>query len=132
MLALMQEFAAWLLMLPEARAEAGLPARQRGVAELLGVSEATLSVWKKDKRFQQMVGHQVRADFSADRLGKVITALFETATETRGASQVSAAKTLLTWFEKDIGPEATIDYSALSDEELNALPIRDSDERTTG
>ena len=122
--ALMQQFAEWLLLTPEGRNEAGLPATQKGMAELLGKSEATLSVWKKSDKFQRMVGRHVRSNFGADRLGRVIDALFDTATSSQSAAQVSAAKTLLGWYEHDnTGVEAT-DLEQLSDEELRLLAQR--------
>ncbi len=127
--ALMQQFAEWLLLPLAARDEAGLPRRQKGMAELLGVSQATLSVWKKDEKFQQFVGSHIRANFGAERLSKVIDALFETATEGQSASQVSAAKTLLGWYETERSASAT-ELSELSDEELEMLARRELAQRT--
>lgn len=120
----MESFATWLLMSPASRREAGLPASQKGMAEVLGVSQAYLSQIKKDKHFQTMVSRTVRADFGAERFSLVINALFETATNGSGSAQVSAAKTLLGWYEKDEAALAAEDLTQLSDKELRALAAR--------
>lgn len=126
--ALMQQFAEWLLLPPAERKKAGLPARQKGMAELLGRSEATLSMWKKNEKFQRMMNRHVRANFGADRLGRVIDSLYDVATGVdapTAAAQVSAAKTLLNWYET--GAEATVeagDLEQMSTEELRVLAQR--------
>lgn len=121
---LMEQFAEWLLMTPSARGEAALPSTQKGLAELLGVSEATLSVWKKDEKFQRMVSRHVRANFGAERLGRIIDALFDVATEGSGQAQVSAAKTLLTWHGAQVEAPVAEDLEHLSNDELRALAQR--------
>jgi hypothetical protein len=120
----MQQLAEWVLMDREARVEAGLPATQKGMAELFGKSEATLSAWKKDEAFQRMVSRHVRTRFGAEGLGSVINALFVTATETRGSAQVSAAKTLLSWYDRDEKAIAPEDLAQMSITDLKALAQR--------
>lgn len=126
--ALQQQFAEWLLLTPSGRSEAGLPAKQRGMAELLGVSQATLSTWKKDAKFQRMMNRHVRANFGADRLGKVIDSLYEVAVNSNekstAAAQVSAAKTLLGWYEASDTQVDAADLEQMSTEELRALAQR--------
>lgn len=116
--------AEWLLMLPSAREAAGLPATQKGLAELLGVSEPTITVWKKTKELQAVVSQHLRTNFGADRLGRVIDALYETATDGSGAAQVSAAKTLLQWHKEDVESVSAQDLRDLPKHELDALMRR--------
>ena len=113
--------AEWLLMLPEAREESGLPDTQKGLAELLGVSEATITVSKKTKQLQAVVSQHLRTNFGADRLGRVIDALFDHAVNGVGASQVSAAKTLLQWHKEDVEAFTAQDMKDLPDDEVDAL-----------
>jgi hypothetical protein len=125
----MQQFAEWLLMPAAARIEAGLPAKQKGMAELLGKSQATLSMWKKEDQFQRLVNRHVRSVFGADRLGAVIDALYDTATSGSSAAQVSAAKTLLGWYERSDTTIQKDELSKLSDDELEMLARRADAER---
>ena len=113
--------AEWLLMLPHARSESGLPDTQKGLAELLGVSEATITVWKKTKQLQAVVSQHLRTNFGADRLGRVIDALYDHAVNGVGASQVSAAKTLLQWHKEDVEAFTAQDMKDLPDDEVDAL-----------
>ena len=113
--------AEWLLMLPKAREDAGFPATQKGLAELLGVSEAAITVWKKTKQLQAVVSQHLRTNFGADRLGRVIDALFDHAVNGVGASQVSAAKTLLQWHKEDVEAFTAQDMKDLPADEVDAL-----------
>lgn len=116
--------AEWLLMLPDARRDAGYPATQKGLAELLGVSEPTITVWKKSRQLQSVVSQHLRTNFGADRLGRVIDALFETATNGSGSSQVSAAKTLLQWHKEDVESVTIQDLHDMPQQELETLMQR--------
>lgn len=113
--------AEWLLTPPSARAKAGLPATQKGMAELLGVSEPTITVWKRSKELQSIVSSHLRTNFGTERLSKVIDALYDTATGDSSASQVAAAKTLLQWHKEDVQSVSAQDLRDLPQEELDAL-----------
>ena len=91
------------------------------MAELLGVSEATITVWKKTKQLQAVVSQHLRTIFGSDRLGRVIDALYDTAVNGVGSAQVSAAKTLLQWHKEDVESFTAQDMKDLPDDELDAL-----------
>lgn len=121
-----QQFAEWLLMTPAGRVEADLPRTQKEMAQLLGRSQATLSLWKKDERLQRMISRHVRASLG-ERLGYVIDALYEVAVGNgagTASAQVAAAKTLLGWYEKDGVPISAEELSDATDEELAMLARR--------
>ena len=106
-------YIAWLV-LPKGQR---VPSTKKAVAELLGVTTATLLNYEKEPAFRDEVQRRLGAAFRVDRLADVFEALYVTATSVENPRSVAAARTLIEWSEKASGL-AGIDLSGYSDEEL--------------
>ena len=107
----------WLLTPKELRE----PKTLEALAELLGVTSATLRNWRKEPVFQREMTDRARGQARVEMLPEIIDALFATATS-KSPQQPAAAKLLLDFMEK-VQPAKAIDVSALSPEELHELAM---------
>jgi hypothetical protein len=113
--------AEWVLASSRDRAALGMPDSQQALADLLGVSGAAVSQWKKSAEFTRIMGAHLRSHFGAERLAHVIDNMYRIATGDTGQS-VPAARTLLDYMAKSsekVGLEDELED--LTDEELETL-----------
>lgn len=116
----MEFFSEWLVTPPAHR----VPSTQKELADMIGVSEWTLTQYKKDKVFQAMIVARAREAFGAQRLVDVIDSLYQIALGDAKTAAVQAAKTLLGWYQ-DTHSDVPMELAHLSDEELATLAQRD-------
>lgn len=93
------------------------PKTKREVADLLGVTTATLLNYEKEPDFRGEVQRRLGATFRVDRLADLFKTLYEIATDANNPRAVSAARTLLEWSERST-EHSGMDLSHYSDEEL--------------
>lgn len=113
--------AEWTLTSDHERVRLGMPSTQAMLAEVLGVSSAAVSQWKKSAEFTRIMGAHLRAHFGAERLAHVVDNMYRIATGDTGQS-VPAARTLLDYMQKSsekMGIEDELED--LTDEELETL-----------
>lgn len=103
----------WLVLPRELRD----PPTKRAVADLLGVTTATLLNYEKERSFKDEVQRRLGAAFRVDDLSDVFASLVTQAKDTSNPRSVAAAKVLVEWSERSSDLEG-IDFSQYSDEEI--------------
>lgn len=113
--------AEWLLTTPADRARHDLPETQSELAELLGVSAAAVSQWKKSREFQKVMNRNLRQHFGTERLKEVMGNMYELAVSDTPQA-VPAARVLLGFLEKtEQETDLEAEVASLTDEELERL-----------
>ena len=103
----------WLIRPKEQRE----PHTKTAVAELLGVTVATLLNYEKEPRFRGEVQRRLGAIFRIDKLSDIFATLFTIATDAESPRAVSAAKVLVEWSERAT-ESAGIDFSKYTDSDI--------------
>ena len=109
----MMAYMEWVL-LPKEKRE---PRTKQAVADLLGVTTATLINYDKDPTFQGEAQRRLGSVFRVDRLPNVFQTLYKIATDSENPRAVSAAKTLMDWSEQ-LGGQVGFDLTGYTDEQL--------------
>lgn len=112
-----EQFIEWLA-LPRSERQ---PPTYAALAEELGVSVASLYNWKKDPHVTDQVRARMRSVLGVEKLPDVIGQLYRVATGDgyKGSENVSAARTLLDWFERAAPPDSS--HAPLSELSLKDL-----------
>lgn len=103
-----------------------LPRTKKELANALGVSTETLRKYESDPWVRKEFLKRSRSAFTVARAADVIDTLYQRATDATDPQGVSAARTLMQFFEgidQDTGAEH-VDLSAMSKDDLVELAMR--------
>lgn len=102
------------------------PRTKGELGNLLGVSTETLRRYEQDPWLKAEYLRRSRAAFTVSRAADVIDTLYQRATDPHDPQGVTAAKTLMQFFEASDKREGAeqVDLSAMTDDELVELALR--------
>lgn len=113
----MATYVDWLLT-PESERT---PKTKKDLADLLGITPATLRNYTQDAWLQKEIGNRAKATAKIERLPEILDSLFNQAVDEQNPRSVAAAGKYLDYLTKTEEVRETADLTEMSDEDLVKL-----------